>query len=132
MVRRHRGLRPLNPQAFDRLVKGAVRRIPREIREHLDNIAIVVRKRPSQEMLDEAGVPPGDTLLGLYQGVSLTERAVTAPPLFPDTIFLFQEPLEEMCETIEELEEEIALTVVHEVAHALGMDEDRLAELGYS
>ena len=70
-------------------------------------------------------------LLGLFQGVPLIERSVTSPPLFPDTIFLFQEPLEEMCETIEELEEQIEITVVHEVAHYIGMDEERLAELGY-
>lgn len=131
MTRRHRSLRPLNPAAFDRLVKKAICRIPDEIRRHLDNITISVRKQPTRAMLEEAGVPPGDTLLGLYQGVSLMERTVTSPPLFPDTIFLFQEPLEGMCETIEELEEEIEMTVVHEIAHALGMDEERLADLGY-
>jgi predicted Zn-dependent protease with MMP-like domain len=56
---------------------------------------------------------------------------MTAPPLSPDTIFLFQGPLEEMAETVEELEEQIEITVVHEVAHYIGMDEERLAELGY-
>jgi predicted Zn-dependent protease with MMP-like domain len=124
-------VRPLSPAAFDRLVQKAVRRIPYEIRRHLENISISVRKQPTRDMLEEAGVPEGDTLLGLYQGVSLMDRSVTAPPLYPDTIFLFQEPLEEMCASIEELEEEIELTVVHEIAHALGMDEERLAELGY-
>jgi predicted Zn-dependent protease with MMP-like domain len=53
------------------------------------------------------------------------------PPLYPDTIILFQEPLERMCETIEELEEQIEITVVHEIAHFLGITEERLAELGY-
>ena len=61
----------------------------------------------------------------------MIERSITAPPLYPDTIFLFQGPLEEMCETVEELEEQIEITVVHEVAHYIGMDEERLAELGY-
>jgi predicted Zn-dependent protease with MMP-like domain len=124
-------MRPLSPTAFDRIVRQAVRRIPHEIRRHLENISISVRKRPSPEMLEDAGVPEGETLLGLFEGVSLMERTVTSPPLFPDTIFLFQEPLEEMCSSIEELEEEIELTVVHEVAHALGIEEERLWELGY-
>jgi len=57
---------------------------------------------------------------------------VTDPPLYSDTIFIFQEPLEAMCETVEELEEEIELTVVHEIAHYFGISEERLEELGYS
>lgn len=72
-----------------------------------------------------------EPLLGLYWGVPLTERTVTSPPDFPDTIFLFQAPLEDMCETIEELEEEIEITVVHEIAHAVGISEKRLEDLGY-
>jgi predicted Zn-dependent protease with MMP-like domain len=56
---------------------------------------------------------------------------VAEPPLYPDVIVLFQEPLETICETVEEMEREIEITVVHEVAHFLGMDEERLAELGY-
>jgi predicted Zn-dependent protease with MMP-like domain len=58
-------------------------------------------------------------------------RSVFAPPLYPDTIFIFQEPLEGMCSTLDELEREIEITVVHEVAHFLGIGEDRLSELGY-
>jgi predicted Zn-dependent protease with MMP-like domain len=122
----------LSDKEFDRLVKKAIRRIPREIHAHLDNIIITVLPKPSRRMLREAEMPPGETLLGLYEGTPLIDRfSVTAPPLYPDTIFLFQQPLEEMCETPEELEEEIEVTVVHEVAHFLGIGEDRLAELGY-
>jgi predicted Zn-dependent protease with MMP-like domain len=116
---------------FDRAVKKAIRRIPPDIREHLENLLITVNKRPSKKLLHEMGMPPGETLLGLYQGTSLLERSVTAPPLFPDSIVLFQEPLEEMCETVEELEEEIEITLVHEVAHFLGMSEEELYDLGY-
>jgi predicted Zn-dependent protease with MMP-like domain len=122
----------LSDSEFDRLVKRAIRQIPPEIKDHLDNMVISVLPRPSREMLREAGLPPGESLLGLYQGTPLIERAsVTSPPLFPDTIFLFQVPLMEMCRTAEELEEEIEVTVVHEVAHFLGISEERLAELGY-
>ncbi len=121
----------LSDEEFDRIVKKALRRVPAEIRRHLDNIIISVRKRPSRQMLREMDLSPGETLFGIFEGVPLIERSVTSPPLFPDTIFIFQEPLEAACETDEEIEEEIEITVVHEVAHFLGMSEERLAELGY-
>ncbi len=121
----------LDDAEFDAIVKRAVGHVPDEIREHLENMVISVRKRPSRAMLKEMGVPPGETLFGIFEGVPLTERSVTEPPLYPDTILVFQEPLEEACETVEELEEEIEVTVVHEVAHFVGMSEERLAELGY-
>jgi predicted Zn-dependent protease with MMP-like domain len=119
-----------NPE-FDRIVKRAIRRIPQEIRQHLDNILITVQKRPAPDMLAEMGYPPDEPLLGVYWGVPLNERTVAEPPLYPDTIYIFKQPLEEMCVSHEELEEEIEITVAHEVAHYLGMSEERLAELGY-
>lgn len=121
----------VNEKEFDRIVARAVDRIPPEIREHLDNIVISVKKRPSPQMMDELGAHPDDPPLGLFEGVPLIERSATMPPLYPDMIYLFQEPLEEYCETKEELEEEIEVTLVHEVAHYIGMTEERLAELGY-
>jgi predicted Zn-dependent protease with MMP-like domain len=121
----------LKEEDFDRIVKKAIQRIPPEISEHLDNIVIAVRKRPSKKMMEEMRLGPDEPLLGLFEGVSLTERSLTSPPLFPDMIYLFQEPLEAMCGTLEELEEEIEITLVHEIAHYVGMTEERLAELGY-
>jgi predicted Zn-dependent protease with MMP-like domain len=121
----------LNQKEFDRAVRRAIEHIPEEIRAYLENVIITVRRRPSKAMLEELGATADDPPLGLYQGASLMERSVFAPPLYPDTIFIFQEPLEQMCGTIEELEEEIEITVVHEIAHFLGMGEERLAELGY-
>ena len=121
----------LKDKEFDRIVKEAIGRIPEEIRRHLDNILIAVQKRPDPDMLAEMGYPLDEPLLGLYWGVPLNERTLGEPPLYPDTIYIFKEPLEEMCVTREELEEEIEITVVHEVAHFLGMSEERLAELGY-
>jgi predicted Zn-dependent protease with MMP-like domain len=124
-------LMKLTDREFDRIVEEAVRLLPEEIRQHLQNIMISVRKRPARSLLREMGVPRGETLLGLFQGVPLIERSVFSPPLYPDTILLFQEPLEEMSDTVEELERQIGITVVHEVAHFVGMDEERLEELGY-
>ncbi|MBN1103534.1 MAG: metallopeptidase family protein [Deltaproteobacteria bacterium] len=118
-------------EEFDRIVKKAIRRVPREIRQRLENVLITVKKRPTAEMLQDLDLLPDEEPLGLYWGVSLPERSLDSPPLYPDTIFLFQEPLEAICETVEDLEREIEITVAHEIAHALGIDEERLAELGY-
>ena len=121
----------LTEAQFDHVVDRAIQRIPDEIRVYLENIVITVKKRPSAGMMREMGMHPDDYPLGLFQGVPLIERSATTPPLYPDMIYLFQEPLEEMCDTREELEEEIEITVVHEVAHYIGMTGERLAELGY-
>jgi len=121
----------LSRPEFEKAVRRAFRRIPAEIRGRMDNVTLTVRKRPSRQLLQEMGYPAGEPLLGLYEGPSLAERSFFAPPLFPCTIVIFQEPLEEMCDRLSELEREIEITVVHEVAHFLGIGEQRLEELGY-
>ncbi len=121
----------LGSREFDGVVRRAIARIPDEIRAHLDNILITVQKRPSREMIAALGLAPDDPPFGVYTGVSLAERSEFNPPLYPDTIFIFQEPLEEACRSIAELEEEIEITVVHEIAHFLGMTEEELIDLGY-
>jgi len=131
MIEWNMGTIRLSDKEFDDIVTKAVARIPPEIRDYLNNIVITVQKRPSKRMREEMELGPNDSLFGLFQGVPLIERSATMPPLYPDMIYLFQEPLEAVCETLEELEEEIEVTVVHEVAHYIGMTEERLAELGY-
>jgi predicted Zn-dependent protease with MMP-like domain len=121
----------LSAKEFDRIVQQAIDRIPEEMRRHLENIIVSVQKRPSAEMLAEMDMGPDETLFGIYWGVPLTERSVIEPPLYPDTIFLFQEPLEQFCLTRDELVEEIEITVAHEIAHALGMSDEELDDLGY-
>jgi predicted Zn-dependent protease with MMP-like domain len=121
----------LSRRRFTRLVAQALQTLPAEIRARLDNVAVVVEDWPSAEQLAAAGVGPEDTLFGLYQGVPLIHRGITADPVLPDKITLFQGPLEEACATEQELAEQIRRTVVHEIAHHLGIDEERLAELGY-
>jgi predicted Zn-dependent protease with MMP-like domain len=121
----------MDEKEFDRIVRKAIRHIPKEIKDHLDNIIISVRKRPSRDIMREMDLEPGEELLGLFRGTPLIERSITNPPLYPDTILLFQEPLEHACRTVKELEEQIEITIVHEVAHFVGMSEERLSELGY-
>ena len=116
---------------FNRIIERAVSRIPREIRARIDNVAIRVETRPSRALLKEMGVPRGETLLGLYDGVALTERSIEDMPARPDCILLFQEPIEEMCDSVEEIEREVEITIVHEIAHFFGIEEERLDALGY-
>jgi predicted Zn-dependent protease with MMP-like domain len=126
------GVMKLSRKEFDKAVRRAYSRIPAEILNRMENVVVTVKKRPSKEMLQEIGYPPNETILGLYDGVSLPEHSFfTALPLRPDRIIVFQEPLEEMCDSLAELEREIEITVVHEVAHFLGIGDERLVELGY-
>jgi len=121
----------ISQDEFDRIVKRAIGRIPTDIRRHLDNMLISVRDRAAPELLEEMGLPPDEPLLGVYEGVPLPERSVADPPLYPDAVVLFQEAIEAICDTVEDVEREIEITVVHEIAHFLGMGEEELAELGY-
>ena len=114
---------------FERLVREAVSEIPDEIRARLDNIDIVVEVRATKEQLVGSGIEEEYSLLGLYEGVPLTDRYDYGMVL-PDKITLFQEPLEAICSTREEIVREVRDTVIHEVAHHLGIDDDALHEMG--
>ena len=120
----------MNRKRFEKLVHQAIAELPEEFREKLQNVAIIVEDNPSDEMLEEMEIPEGDTLFGLYEGTPLTERGFDSP-LHPDRIWIFQEPIEDECETEEEIIEEIKITIVHEVAHFFGLDDDYLEDLGY-
>ena len=107
---------------FDALVARALDELPEEIAALVANVVVLV----------EEDAPADDPdLLGLYDGVALTERAANHAGALPDRIFLFREPLRDMCDTLEELVEEIRITVVHEVAHHFGLDDARLHTLGW-
>lgn len=117
---------------FRQLVREAVALLPSELRRHVRNVDIVIELRPSRADLRMAGVPRGHTLLGLYHGVPLTERGHENYNLvLPDKISIYQEPIEEMCgEDDDEVREQVRITVLHELAHYFGIDDDRLHELG--
>jgi predicted Zn-dependent protease with MMP-like domain len=107
-------------------------RLPRRFRVRLCNLEFVVEGRPSTKLLRAEGLDPRhDTLYGLYQGVPLSERSSVEPPLLPDKITIFAEPLLRDFADPDELREEIRLTVLHEIAHYFGMDEDQIDDLGY-
>ncbi len=123
-------MRPISLEAFEELVAGALEGLPDEFLDRLDNVGIVVADRPTQEQRRYHGLGPRDTLLGLYEGVALTERESYGMVL-PDKITIFQRPLEELSEDEEDLVYQVQVTVVHEIAHHFGIDDDRLHELGY-
>src|SRR5262245_49614608 len=116
---------------FESLVHEAVKELPQEFRDKLTNIAIVIEDYPSEELLERMEIGEDETLFGLYEGVPLTERGHFNEPLYPDRILIFQGPIEEECETPEEIREEVRITLLHEVAHFFGFDDDELEERGY-
>ncbi len=115
---------------FERLVVRALDQIPEEIKRCLDNVDVVVDDLPSRDQLAGNEIGEGELLLGLYEGVPLTERYDYGEVL-PDKITLFQGSLEALGLSSEGMVAEIADTVVHEVAHHFGIDDERLRDLGY-
>ncbi|MDQ4051988.1 MAG: metallopeptidase family protein [Actinomycetota bacterium] len=114
----------MSPERFDELVDQALDGIPDELASLVRNVVVLVE--------DEAPADDPD-LLGLYDGVALTERTGMPGELeLPDRIFIFRGPLLDMCADEAELVEEVRITVVHEVAHHFGIDDDRLHDLGYA
>ena len=116
-------MQPLTDEQFDAIVEDALDDVPGELMAMLDNVVFLVEPEP-----------PGDDpdLLGIYEGTPLTERGSWWDGgSLPDRITLFRGPLTRMCEDDEELRDEIAVTVVHEIAHHFGIEEHTLHELGW-
>jgi predicted Zn-dependent protease with MMP-like domain len=116
-------------QAFEQLVARASAAIPDPYREALRDVAVLIEDEPSPEQLEENELEPWDTMYGLYEGVPRTEYAADWAAT-PNRITLFRLPLEEDFPDPRDLEDEVRLTVLHELAHHLGIDDDRLDELG--
>jgi predicted Zn-dependent protease with MMP-like domain len=108
---------------FDALVDRALDEIPDEITALVRNVVVLVEDEPPEDDPD---------LLGLYDGIALTERWGDPTMELPDRIFIFRGPLLDLCDTEDQLVEEVRITVVHEIAHHFGIDDDRLHDLGYA
>ena len=112
----------LDPADFDAMVGRALDDLPEDLARLVDNVVVLV----------EPEAPADDPdLLGLYDGLALTERPANHAGMLPDRILLFRGPLLEVADTLEHLEEEVRITVVHEVAHHFGLDDARLHDLGW-
>jgi predicted Zn-dependent protease with MMP-like domain len=134
MAKRRRGSRSAPPRAsrhrpFDELVDRAVATIPMPFAAALDEVAIVIEDEPTPDQLRENELAPDDTLYGLYEGVPRTDWGADWASL-PNRIILFRLPLEADFADPDDLADEVWITVVHELAHHLGIEDDRLHELG--
>jgi predicted Zn-dependent protease with MMP-like domain len=119
----------MSREPFEKHVADALASIPRRFRDALHNIAIVVEDEPSQELLDEMEIEPPDTLLGLYQGVPLTERRWDYGNALPDRVLIFEGPHERASEDEEDLVVCIAETLIHEIGHYFGLSEEAIEEI---
>jgi predicted Zn-dependent protease with MMP-like domain len=116
---------------FARALREALLELPPMFRDALANVAVVVEEWPSDDLLDELGVPEDDTLYGFYHGVPLPERSVQDSGLLPDKISVYRGPLMEDFPDRNELCRQIRITLLHEIGHYFGMDEEELSRLGY-
>ena len=108
-------------QRFEELVGDALDLLPDEFAAAMDNVVILVEDRD----------PEQPSLLGLYHGIALTERTSNYGGVLPDRITIYREAILDICDTEDDVVEEVAITVVHEIAHHFGIDDDRLHELGW-
>ncbi|HHU37954.1 MAG TPA: metallopeptidase family protein [Propionibacterium sp.] len=108
---------------FEGYVNQALGSIPDELLDLLDNCVILVADDAPEE---------DPELLGLYEGIPLTERGASYGGVLPDTITIFRNPTLAICDTVDDVVDEVHITVVHEIAHFFGIDDDRLHELGYA
>ena len=104
--------------------------LPPELLSRVHNVDIVIERKPSLRDRRAAGIGPGSTLLGLYHGIPLTHRGENYNLVPPDKISIYQEPIESICADDDEVREQVRRTVLHELGHYFGIEDDRLHELG--
>jgi predicted Zn-dependent protease with MMP-like domain len=116
---------------FENLVQQAISEIPESFRSLLDNVVVEIEAEPAPKDLAECEIDDPTELLGLYHGTPLTERSIEMGAQLPDRISIYQRNIEAVCQTREEIVEQVRTTVLHEIGHHFGMDEDDLSEVGY-
>jgi predicted Zn-dependent protease with MMP-like domain len=117
---------------FDELVRLAVEELPEEFARFVEEVPIDIRDRPTPAQLADARVPLRGLLLGLYHGRPRTARSVEDSGTMPDVIFIFQQSIEQICRDEAELIHQVRKTVLHEIGHHFGMNEEDLRRLGYA
>ena len=122
----------MDRRKFHRLIEEALDTLPGEIRIRMENVTVVVEEEPTDDQIEHAGLDPAEGILfAVYEGSPLTERSHDFAMVLPDRITLFYRPLIETFRCPSEIREQIRRTVVHEVAHFLGLDDDEIERLGY-
>jgi predicted Zn-dependent protease with MMP-like domain len=115
--------------AFEELVGDALATIPKRFRNAIKNLAIVVEDEPSLDLLTEMEIEPPNTLLGLYQGIPLTERSWSQGNTLPDRILLFKGPIERESQSEDDLVVAIGETLIHEIGHYFGLSEEEIEDI---
>ena len=110
-------------------MEKALRRLPKPFKDKIQNIAVVVEDWADDETLEEMGIEPPDTLYGLYRGVDLTSRDSSYGNVLPDTITIYQGPIEEDCADEAEMAELVRDTVIHELGHYFGLDDETMERI---
>ena len=121
----------MKPDAFDRVVQEVLGELPKDLRGALKTVQIVVKEAPTVLELGRAGLEAGEDLYGFFDGVSLPDKSASYPDPFPDRVVLFRRALMEDFPKAADLKREIRITLIHELGHFFGMDEDDLAARGY-
>jgi len=121
----------LSEAEFGKLVDEAVQSLPEEFQPYMENLSVEIHPVPTRQLLHPMKVRGGRNLLGLYHGVPLTEKSVCAPVEWPERILIFQRNIEGVCDSPQEVIEQVRKTVLHEVGHHFGMDEEDLDKFGY-
>jgi predicted Zn-dependent protease with MMP-like domain len=111
-------------------VREAIGEIPAELRRRVSNVDVVIEQRPTAADRKLAGIGRGQLLLGLYHGIPITDRGENYNLVMPDKISIYQESIEAVSDDEDEVREQIRVTVLHEIAHYFGIDDERLHELG--
>ena len=121
----------VSKQRFAELVEEALRELPEPFAAHLEEMSVEIKDRPTDKQLKAQGLEDDELLLGLYVGHPMTERSVEYSGMLPDAIYIFQEDIELVSRSERELVEQVRTTVLHEIGHHFGMDENDLDDLGY-
>ena len=117
---------------FEHLVARAIDSLPSKIHAQMRNIEVVVQDQPTLRQLRSVGIRPPDTLLGLYEGIPLTERSASYGLVLPDKITIFRKPIEREATSPDEIVELVRTTVIHEFAHHFGISDVQLAAWGWA
>ncbi len=119
----------MDKKKFEELVEEALEEIPEAFKEKLDNVTVIVEDCPSREVYEQTGSSPYSLIFGLYHGVPYKHRGPFYGNLPPDVIVIYQEPIERICSSNEEIREKVVEVVTHEIGHYFGMKDPELKEI---
>ncbi len=119
----------MDKKAFEKLVDDALTSLPKDFKDRLENITVIVEDKPSREVMRRMGIPAGHVIFGLYHGVPYTRRGSFYGNIAPDVIVIYQDPIVRFSSSEEEIKQRVQNVVLHEVGHYFGLDEKELRKI---